>query len=142
TGRYLGKLSWTNAICGDGGPTVIDPRSPNTVYADCIAPPTGIYKSTSAGVYGTWTLSTTGINTSDRALGIRPLVIDPSNSQKLYWATYRVYQTTDGGSTWAPISGDLTKAIILIAPNTRLPTGYVSALAVAPSDSNTVYAGT
>ncbi len=141
TARYLGYLSWTNAICGDGGPTAIDPETPNIVYADCIGPPT-IYRSTSSGVYGTWKLSNFGIDASDRALGIRPLVIDPSNPRTLYFGTYRVYRTTDGAATWTTVSGDITKAVIVIRPPNRETIGYISALAVAPSDPNTVYAGT
>jgi photosystem II stability/assembly factor-like uncharacterized protein len=62
------------------------------------------------------------------------MVMDPSQSSTLYFGTYRVYQTTDGANTWRAISPDLT--------NGPSFWGVVTTMAVAPTDSNTVYAGT
>jgi hypothetical protein len=54
--------------------------------------------------------------------------VQPAN---LYLGTYRVYQTTNNAGNWTAISGDLTGNA-----------GEVTTIAVAPTDSNTVYAGT
>jgi hypothetical protein len=62
--------------------------------------------------------------------------MSPHNPQVLYYGTDRIYRTTNGADNWTVISGDLTDAI----PGTRL--GTVTTIAVAPSDSNIIYAGT
>ena len=58
--------------------------------------------------------------------------MDPNNSRRLYFGTFRVYQTNDGATSWNSISPDLTQGS---------PYATLSAIAIAPSDSNTVYAG-
>ncbi len=57
--------------------------------------------------------------------------MDPSNSQRLYLPTYRLYQTINGASSWTAISPDLTAGTY----------DTISTVAVAPSDPNTVYTG-
>jgi hypothetical protein len=68
---------------------------------------------------------------NERAASNNPIVMDPSNSQRLYWGTFRLYQTNNGAGSWSAISPDLTTG-----------TGGVSAIAVAPSSPDTVYVGT
>jgi photosystem II stability/assembly factor-like uncharacterized protein len=63
---------------------------------------------------------------------VPPLTLDPQNPQTLYFGTYRVYQSTDGAGLWTAISPDLSN-------NGNGNT--LSAIAVAPTDSNTVYTG-
>jgi hypothetical protein len=70
-----------------------------------------------------------GDRTTGLPTGYAPLVMDPSNPQTLYFGTYRVYQTTNGASSWTLISPDLTK-------------GASTITAIAVANSNTVYAGT
>lgn len=129
---YSGSLTWNDVTCGDGGYTAIDAAIPSTVYATCQQ--IDIQKSTLGGAVGTWHSSQNGINTGDRGAFIPPLIMDPSQSTALYFGTYRVYQTTDGASTWAAISPDLTNGSGFWA--------VITSIAVAPTDSNTVYAGT
>lgn len=131
TQQYSGSLTWDQVICGDGGATAIDPVQPNNVYAVCIANtgPT-VYKSTSGGSVRTFVTAEAGIVTTDRAFFGETLVIDPANSQTLYFGSYRVYQSIDGAQSWSLISGDLTNG------------GYISALGVAPGNSQVVYAVT
>jgi len=66
---------------------------------------------------------------ADPSLFIPPLVMDLAIPQRLYYGTNRVYQTVDGASNWTDISGNLAA-------------GVLTSIAVAPSDSNTVYATT
>jgi photosystem II stability/assembly factor-like uncharacterized protein len=127
--NYNGALLWNQVTCGDGGPTAIDFLTPSTMYATCEK--ISVQKSTMSGVLGSWTPSITGINTADRVSFIPPLVMDPSNPQKLYFGTYRIYQTNNGASNWTAISPDLTGG----------PSHTITAIAVA-TNSNTVYAGT
>jgi photosystem II stability/assembly factor-like uncharacterized protein len=129
---YSGIPTWQNVTCGDGGYTVIDPRNPSTMYTGCQL--INLLKSTSSGTFGTWNQVINGINTTDRVDFIPPFVMDPSNSQKLYFGSYRIYQTNDGAASWTAISPDLTSGDSFF--------GVISAIAVAPSNSSTVYVGT
>jgi hypothetical protein len=123
--KYSGTLAWNAVEDCDAFETAIDFAAPTTVYADCNH---NVTKSTSGGDAGTWTNSQTGINSADRASWVRPLAIDPSDPKRLYYGTYRIYQTTDGAGTWNAISADLTRGGALAA--------------IAPAyDSNTVYVG-
>ena len=124
--RYGGSVNWHNVACGDGGWTAIDFFQPQNVYAACQN--IEVLKSTAGGAPG-FQSAQSGINTLDRSTFMPPLVMDPSSSQRLYFGTYRLYQTSDGAASWTAISGDLT--------NGRT----IDAIAVAPSDSNTLYTG-
>jgi photosystem II stability/assembly factor-like uncharacterized protein len=120
---YAGTLAWDRVVHCDGGWNAIDFVDPRNRYTDCQN--IDVQKSTNGGV--SWTRAMTGINTSDRAIFIPPLVMDPSNASTLYYGTNRVYQTTNAAALWTPISPVL---------------GSVTSMAVAPSDRNTVYAVT
>jgi photosystem II stability/assembly factor-like uncharacterized protein len=63
--------------------------------------------------------------------------MDPINSNVLYYGTNRVYRTVDGANQWQPISGDLTDGFA-----SRPYLGTITTIAVAPSNSNVIYAGT
>lgn len=132
TELYSGALAWNDVVCGDGAATAIDPAVPSTMYAACEN--TDIEKSTTSGAFGSWHQAISGINTGDRVEFIPPLAIDHGQPANLYFGTYRLYQTTNGAATWTAISGDLTGG-----PSFW---GVVTGIAVAPSDSNTVYVGT
>jgi hypothetical protein len=141
--QYSDTLDWSGALACpyDGGYTAIDPQTPSTIYAACsyLGGPGTLNKNVMNGVPGTdginWAAidSNNGINFSDNADFIPPLMLDMKNSQNLYFGTYRLYQTTSGGNTWSAITGDLT---------TDGSRNFVTTIAVAPSDSNTIYAGT
>jgi hypothetical protein len=127
--QYTGGLAWQWVACGDGGWTVIDAVQPANVYVSCGIQ---VQRSNSGGGPNSWTAASTGINSADRAEPVYPpLAIDPSNHLSLYFGTYRVYQSLDGADSWTAISPDLT-----------LGGGTLLTITVAPSDSNTVYAGT
>jgi uncharacterized protein (TIGR03437 family) len=125
--KYAGAEQWETVACRDGGWTFVDPGQPSIVYASCQR--TEIRKSFNAGA--SWSAAMTGINRDDRVRLVPPLAADPSNPSRLYFGTFRVYQSTDGAGAWAAISGDLAGD-----PH------VVSAIAVAPSDGNVLYAGT
>lgn len=129
---YSGSLAWNDVVCGDGSATAIDSAAPATMYAACET--IDIEKSTTGGVAGSWTQSIHGINTGDRVEFIPPLAIDSGQPTNLYFGTYRLYQTTNAAGNWTAISGDLTGG-----PSFW---GVVTGIAVAPTDSNTVYVGT
>jgi len=121
---------WTAVDVGDGGVAAIDPFNPTIWYG------TRFGKSfqrneQGSGLTGFWPFKTTGIDQADRALFYIPVAIDPSTAGVLYLGTYRLYRTTNRGDNWAAISPDLSNG-----------QGYVSAIAVAPSNAATVWVGT
>ncbi len=141
--QFSGSLAWSDTLACpyDGGYTAIDQQLPSTIYAACsyLQGPGTLNKNVLNGVPGddgvNWAAidENNGINFGDNADFIPPFVIDLKNDQNLYFGTYRIYQTTNAGSTWAAITGDLT---------TDNVENFVTTIAMAPSDSNTFYTGT
>jgi uncharacterized repeat protein (TIGR01451 family) len=127
---YSGLPTWNDVVCGDGGWTAIDPATPSNVYSTCPQVNGVIWRSTAGGAYGSWSYVASGINVNDVMQFLPPLAIDSLHPANLYFGTYRVYQSTNNASTWTPISGDLANGLEL------------TTIAVAPTDSDTVYAGT
>ena len=141
--QYSGTLDWSGALACpyDGGYMAIDPQTPSTIYGACsyLGGPGTLNKNTMNGVPGqdgiNWAAidSNNGINFSDNADFIPPLALDTRNSQNLYFGTYRLYRTTNAGGSWSAITSDLT---------TDGSKNFVTAIAVASSDSNTIWVGT
>jgi photosystem II stability/assembly factor-like uncharacterized protein len=124
---------------------VVDPHDANTVFVGALghiwAPNSerGVFKTTDGGK--TWKKV---LFVNDQT-GIASLVMDPNNPRVLYAATWQVrrypwtlddggagsgiWRSTDGGDTWTRLTTDLPDG----------PLGRI-ALAVAPTDSNRVYA--
>src|SRR5256885_347967 len=151
--------TWTHVGLPDSeriSKIIVDPRSADTVYA-CVpgrlwsdSPERGLYKSSDGG--STWQLVLKGANL---ATGCGSIALAPGAPDVLFaslwdfrrkgW-TYRsggegptafsgsaLYRSADGGKSWTEITPQANKGF---PPK---PYGRI-ALAVAPSDSNTVYA--
>src|ERR1700733_5956980 len=113
-----GVAAWTGTnTCVDGGFTVVDANDQSSVYLSCAASAGSaqIYKSGTSGISGAFNLlassSTIGVQpngSEDPLAAFPPLVSDPQLSKHLYFATYRLFETTDGAATWNAASGDLT----------------------------------
>ena len=149
-----GSLQWTMApACGDGGYTAVDSTTPTTIYAGCNQD--AQFKVMKSVFYGMSTptppsptapsfqpaesaISTAG----DRMQFIPPLVIDPNSSSTLYFASCRVWQTTDSATTWSPISGDLSATN---TPGSNCPQNggdSITTIEVSPKTSSNILAGT
>ena len=131
TEKYSGIPAWDHVACGDGAWAAIDPVIPTTVYANCqnIA----LLRSSLDGVAGSWLGITNELGTSgDRSLFIPPLVQDQNQSGRLYFGTFRVWQSMNYGNNWTPISPDLTSST----------NNEVTSVSVAQSNNNVVYATT
>ena len=145
--RFVGGLqdngtvaSWTQPpfqqiLGGDGQDTLINPRDDQNYYA-CFQ-------------YG----SCTGWDgaqrfslpiTSQRFPYLTQLEIDPSNPSTIYTGGDELNRSTDGGRTFTVITGDLGKGEAGTEPNPiyRGHYGTISAIAVAPTDPDTLWAGT
>jgi hypothetical protein len=141
--EYIGSLPWADTLAcpWDGGFTAIDPETPTTIYAACnyLSGPGTITKNTQNGIPGNGGVNwnaidfNNGIDFTDNADFIPPFVLDSNASSNLYFGTYRLFQSTNAGMTWSPISSDLT---------TDGTTHYLTTISVAPNNSNVIYAGT
>jgi hypothetical protein len=116
-------LTWKNIHGSDGGYLVIDPTDPRVMYAESQG--TNIEKTTNGGQ--TWVNKTAGLVGSNPWVGV--ITMDPNNSSTFFTGTDRVFRSLNALATpWSQSSQVLGQ--------------MVSSIAVAPSDSNRVYAGT
>ena len=126
---------WYNAVFdGDGGFAAINFASPGTLWATCQWSTTSgpcMKRLVPTGMSFSKPNVTSGINVTDRAQFIPPLVMDPVTSTTLYFGTMRLYRTVNDGVQWTALSGDLSKG-----------TGSIKAIAIARSDPQTIYVGT
>jgi photosystem II stability/assembly factor-like uncharacterized protein len=123
TNYTTGGLTWKSLYQGDGGWFVIDPSDPRTIYFE--SQRADLQKSIDGGA--TWTPVSTGV-TGASSVWEAVLTMDPNDHLRLYYGTDRVLRTKDGCATaWTAVSQQLA--------------GFVSAIAVAESDSKRVYAG-
>lgn len=127
-GQGLLRGSETGGINGweyldgvDGGSVALDATNPEVLYAATTV--NAVRKSTDGGRTFAWVSN--GIQ--DGSLNIAPFVMDSSDSQRLWIAGTRLWQTTDGGARWLAGGG--------------VQQGAFSALAVAPTDSNVLQSG-
>ncbi|MHB8486960.1 MAG: WD40/YVTN/BNR-like repeat-containing protein [Candidatus Acidiferrales bacterium] len=144
-GQILG-LQWSDtASCGDGAWTAIDPSAPSTVYTTCeaIGQFGTILKNqmdgTGVGNGANWIALDTPTMDNDNTNFIPPMVVDPTTPQNVYFGTFRVWQSTNGGISWNAISPDLTGS----TTNPQCGGGIcvLTTVSVAPNASGTVYAG-
>jgi len=127
--QWSGVAMWASLpIGGDGGFTATDYRTGNTTFGSCQWPSCIPYRRDFPST--TFRTKGTGLVTSDRGAFIPPMVMDPVNPTVLYFGTFRLYRTANSGDLWAPISGDVTNG-----------TGTIRTIAVAPSDTATIYVG-
>jgi photosystem II stability/assembly factor-like uncharacterized protein len=101
---------WFEVLGGDGFHCKVDPKDPNTVYAEA-----------QYGILARYDRRT------GEAVGIRPypkkgeaplrwnwdspLIISPHSRTRLYYAANRIFRSENRGDSWRPISGDLTRQI-------------------------------
>lgn len=129
TQKYTGNPVWTQEIGGDGTLTANDPSNPNIAYQEY--PGLGVNKTTDGGA--TWFPATTGINPNhtDFAEWVAPMVMDPTNPNRLLAGTNYLYETTNGAASWTRISS-----------TSLSPFAAISAIAIARSAPRTIYVGT
>ncbi len=122
-------LGWTHIFGGDGGYTALHPATPDTFFVESQG--TGnLFRTMDGG--DSFSYAGSGIVGSDRNCFLPPVTYRANNASTLLYATHRIYRSTNNGTNWSPISGDLTAG----------PPSAVRALVIAPSNVQTVYAGT
>jgi uncharacterized protein (TIGR03437 family) len=124
-----GSDGWRVVFKGGGGQVAVDASNPNLLYY-VMRNGTGIlcWKSTDRGA--TFSLAGQGLNATSNAYpAIIPFTIDPSDSNRLWLGGFSFWRTTNGASLWQSASDIFSSA-------------HSSAIAVAPTDANTVLVGT
>ena len=125
---------WSLIMGGDGFQVLVDPTNSDYIYAER---QWGYLRRSVDG----------GINFSGALVGIdawesknwnSPVAMDPSNPQILYFGTSHVYRSNDYAYTWKKISPNLTDGPY----DGNIIFGTITTIAVAPSNSSTIYAGT
>ena len=118
-----GANAWKNVVGGDGGYAAADFANPNILYAS--TPGIAFVKSTDGGA--TFGDATFGI--IDGGLFVTPFALDPSDPQRLWTGGDFIWRTLNGAAQWA-------RASAITAGVTQ-----VSAIAIAPTDSNRALVG-
>ncbi len=121
TQRSAAGTIWTKVLGGDGGFTAIDAENPDVWYAETQ------WNSRHGGPWKGGERAVSGIDMADRAAFLPPLVMDPIDSERLYFGTQRIYRTENGAARWTSIYNSPRRAT-------------VRTIATAPSNENTVYA--
>jgi len=126
TSRTTGGLTWDSILGADGGYFVVDPADPHVQYAE--SQNGGLAKSTNGGA------SFFGASSGfPGGPWVTPILLDPTSPvepNRILFAggNSEVYRTINSGGSWSASSPALG--------------GGVLALALAPSSSAVVYAGT
>jgi len=133
TNRTLdgGLDNWEHIFGGDGFYVLVDFVNPNIIYAESQFGNLG--KSTDGG--NSFDGATNGINSNEPTNWDTPVIMDPNNSNILYYGTDYLYRTNNAAGSWNKISPKLTDY-----SGGRL--GTITTIAVAPSNSNVIYVGT
>jgi photosystem II stability/assembly factor-like uncharacterized protein len=119
---------------GDGFYTLVDPTNSDVIYAEYQYG--WLEKSTDLGA--TWLGALSGIDNADRTNWNTPVVMDPKNSNVLYYGSHRLYRSQNGAANWVPISDDLTNG----DDPGNLVIGTITTIDVARSDEQVIYVGT
>lgn len=128
-----GGMTWRPADVGLPGASkvVIPPAMPTTAYA---IGRSGVFRSMNSG--DSWVQLTNPL--AGRPEGPTSLAVDPRASSTLYLGTSGgatgIFRSTDGGATWNPINEGLAFSGVAGLPG-------ITVLAVDPSNTQTVYAG-
>jgi photosystem II stability/assembly factor-like uncharacterized protein len=124
THRFTGSPVWDFVDGGDGGYTAIDASAPARMYHEYIYQ--YYYRSDTSGASGSWVYKAIPITGFTEFYS--PFVLDPSDTDVCYFGADELWRSPDNADTWAAITGTVANTI--------------TAIAVHPADSNTIYVGT
>lgn len=129
---FTGSTHWDLVSEGDGGYTEINPANSSIQYSQRYhVAPESFSQLKTVNRWATMTDINTGLNSDDRSEFYVPYTMDENIPSRLYLGTYRVYRTTNSGSNWTAVSGDLTDG-----------NHTITAIRVSKNNSDYVCAGT
>jgi photosystem II stability/assembly factor-like uncharacterized protein len=103
TQQTYSTLNWAAAFGGDGGEVCFNPF--NNQYIIGETQNNGLRRTTNGGT--SWVGAASGINTSESAAWVGPIISHPTTSGVFYTARQKLYKSTDNGGQWAAVSGDI-----------------------------------
>ncbi len=146
--------AWKGVLTGDGGPCAVDSGDPNIVLmtgegGSVIRSTDGFKKLTPKFVFEPDDPNCkvgTDPGCQDRTGFIAPIAADPSIKGTFYMGTYRLWQSTEGGTeeSWKAISKDLTGGpgtVACVGSKGGKGADVLSTITVAPSSPATIYTG-
>ena len=125
---------WETIFGGDGFQPLVHPNDSSRMWAQFQYG--NLYYSGNGG--NSWNGATGGISGSDRNNWNSPLIQDPTNADRRYFGTNKVYRSTSNTS-WTSISPDLTGGPH--SGNSGQVNGTLTTLAVSPLDGDVIWAG-
>jgi len=147
---------WFVVIGGDGHQPATEPGNPDIVYGQWQQGNLMRYDRRSGENVYIQPMAAPG-EPAERWNWDAPIVVSPHDPTHLYFASQRVWKSTDRGDTWTAISGDLTTQTERIAtPFYGTPQGWdnawdlyamsnystITSLGVSPLQPGLIYAGT
>lgn len=132
TVRFQDSLIWPHFRDGDGGYARVTPDNPQIFFVTFQYTTGGQFLARTDNGGGSFQSRTDGISTSDPAKFYQPYLIDPSQPTRLLLGTNRVYETTNRGNRWNPISRPLADGWTVNA--------IIDAVAPAPGHPEITYA--
>jgi len=126
--KELYNGTWYEATGGDGMECIIDPSNSNIEYGSYSYGV--IFKTTDAWNTQSTIVNSGGSGPDENGEWVTPFVMHPTNPNTLVMGKTQIYYTNNGGSSWSQmgnISGANSKFV---------------AIAIAPSDPQTLYAAT
>ena len=126
--KYRGTANtWVDASGGDGMECIVDLNNASSYMYSTYVSGT-IYRNTNGFTTQSTTTISNNIPGKPAGAWVTPYIMNPYNSRTLYAGYDTVYRTTDRGDTWSVISQSLSTS------------NKLRSLAVAPSDTNVLYA--
>ncbi len=123
---------WELIFGGDGFRVLSDPNNPNIIFVEFQNG--NISRSNDGG--NSFTSIKRG--TSGKTNWNTPYILDPNNSDVIYYGTDRVFKSNDQGDNWSTIS-----SVIPITQESGINTfGTITAISVSPINNDYLYAGT
>ncbi len=155
-GRVMGA-SWYTVVGGDGQYVVPAPSDPQIVYADSqggyitrVDMRNHLSRSIRPYLEGPTAVKTSALKY--RFNWTAPIAVSRTDPNEVYLGGNVVFRSTNGGRTWAPISGDLTRNDKSKQPFPGGPVSHGSARAetydtilaitIAPTDPRVIWVGT
>jgi len=122
---------WSSILGGDGFYTIVDPENSDIIYAEYQWG--NLFKSIDGGASMN---NISDVWNDDRTNWSSPVIMDRANPSNLFFGTYRVWKTQNGGNNWLPISEDLTDGDDGSSYHT------ITTLALSTHNSDHILAGT
>jgi photosystem II stability/assembly factor-like uncharacterized protein len=151
--HFRGALGWSIYHGGDGGDTVFDPApNSNIVYSEIewfFQPTDGsqVFVFFRCTIGGTCAVKNAGLNLNDAGPFIPKLANDRTRTDSLWLTVERLYRTDNRADSWAAASPSVkdTQRCWSGTPGASgsacATGGYFTTVALAPSNTDVVYAG-